>query len=280
MNKERVEHIFNKANKEKFAIPSTNFIDSITLKAYLEAAKEKDLPLILSIAEVHLQYIDFLEAFNLAKMYIKKYDLEDNVILHLDHGTDIELIKQAIDLGFNSVMIDASFKTFDENIKLTKEVVEYAHKKGVFVEAEIGHVGSGEIIGLSCSDTDKNIYTTVEDAKQFYNQTSVDTLAISIGTTHGKYKGEPKINFSRLEEIKRELNIPLVLHGGSSTGYMNLNECVKLGINKINLYTDFIIEAQNINSKEVDYYTNQKNQINKIKNKLIEYYEVFGTKKV
>lgn len=271
------KRILNIAKNKNFAIPSANFIDTDTLKAYLLASKESNLPLILSIAEAHLDYIDFDEAYNLAKFYIKKYNLE-NIILHLDHGKSSELIKRAIDLGFDSVMIDASNETFEENVRLTKEIVEYAHLKNVFVEAEIGHVGSDEVIGISCSDEDKNIYTTKEEALEFVKQTNVDSLAISIGTLHGKYKGTPKINFERLKEIRQVLDIPLVLHGGSSSGDENLKKCSKEGINKINLYTDFIVAGQQQFDNSKNYYDNKKLVIEAIKNKLLHYYKVFETK--
>ncbi|WP_156286247.1 ketose-bisphosphate aldolase [Oceanivirga salmonicida] len=268
----------NKAIKYRYAIPAVNYIDQETLKAYLITSKEENKPIIIAIAESHLAYIDFDEAFYLAKFYIKKYNT--NAILHLDHGKDIKLIKKAIDLGFDSVMIDASDKSFKENVKLTKEIVDYAHKKNVFVESEIGHVGSANVVGISCSNDDNNKYTSVEEAVEFVKLTGTDSLAISIGTLHGNYVGQPKINFDRLVEIRKALDIPLVLHGGSSSGDENLNKCVKLGINKINIYTDFIVSAQKAVDSNLNYYDNKLKVRKAIQDTLKHYFRVFETKKI
>lgn len=279
MIENKVSNILNKARKEGYAIPAVNYIDVEMLKAFLNVAKETNKPLIIAFAEKHLEYLDFDEAFYLAKFYINKYNV-DNVILHLDHGENIGLIKKAIVLGFDSVMIDASSKNFDENVRLTKEIVDYAHSKNIFVEAEIGHVGSAEVIGVSCSDTenDNTTYTSVEEAIKFVELTKTDSLAISIGTSHGNYKGIPNINFDRLKEIKEKVNIPLVLHGGSSSGDENLKKCAKNGISKINIYTDFLNVAQEITSNKFNYYENKENIRKAIENKLKLLLEVFETK--
>jgi ketose-bisphosphate aldolase, class II len=274
----KMSKMFEAAMKEKFAIPSVNFIDLETVRAYAEVADETKLPIIFSIAEAHLTYIDLEEAFLLAEYYIKKFNL--NAVIHLDHGQSSEIINKAVQLGFDSIMIDGSSLPFDKNVSLTKDVVKLAHSKGIFVESEIGHVGSGELVGLSCSSDDDSIYTSKEEALSFAELTNTDSLAVSIGTVHGNYSGEPKINFERLKEIRNELNIPLVLHGGSSSGDQNLNKCVKYGINKINIYTDFIVAAQNANNSELDYFENKYNMREAIKNKLRHYFKVFETKKV
>lgn len=270
--------LLNNAMKEKYAIPSVNFIDREMLVSYVEVVKNKKLPIIFSVAEAHLQYIDLEEAFWLANYYRKKYDLK--AIIHLDHGKDINIIKHAIQLGFDSVMIDGSSYEFNKNVELTKKVVELAHEKDVFVEGEIGHVGSGELVGTSCSEVDETIYTKTEDAINFVKLTGVDSLAISIGTTHGNYKNAPNINFERLKAIRDNVNIPLVLHGGSSSGDKNLSKCVKNGINKINLYTDFIVAAQKSVNNDIDYIGNKNNVRNAIKKVLEHYYSIFETKEI
>ena len=202
------------------------------------------------------------------------------VVLHLDHGQDFDFIKRAISLGFSSVMIDASKDTLEENIRKTKEVVEYAHQHGVVVEAEIGHVGSNQ------SYEDKNetdsIYTEVADAKYFAEQTGVDSLAVSIGTAHGLYKGTPKLNFERLFDIYQAVDIPLVLHGGSSSGDANLTKCVDNGIRKINIFTDFLNAAYlEIKKDKASDYVEMKAEANTaMKVTLQRYFEVFKTKQV
>ena len=200
-------------------------------------------------------------------------------VLHFDHGTTMELIMKAVDKGFKSVMIDASMDSFEDNVKRTKEIVEYAHLRGAVVEAEIGHVGSGE--NYSNSNDGDNIYTTVEDAKKFTELTDVDSLAVSIGTAHGIYKGKPIINFERLKEIRNAVDIPLVLHGGSSTGDDNLAKCTREGICKINIYTDLVNAAYKKvkDSNWNNYYELRDVQKKGMKECLEHYYDVFGTKK-
>ena len=132
-------------------------------------------------------------------------------------------------------MIDASEKSFKENIATTKKIVDFAHKYDVTVEAELGHVGANDY--SESSEITDSVYTEVKDVVEFVTKTNIDSLAISIGTAHGVYKGIPKINFERLVEINEKTDIPLVLHGGSSTGDENLHRCAVNGINKINIYS-------------------------------------------
>ncbi|PUU87287.1 class II fructose-bisphosphate aldolase [Halanaerobium sp.] len=271
------KELFKKARKRKFAIPAPNFTDQNSIKAYVEVAEKLDLPVILAYAEVHKEYLSFEEALMLGKYYGEKANIP--AVLHLDHGTTKDLIFKAIDQGFKSVMIDASMESFDKNVEKTKEIVEYAHLRGVVVEAEIGHVGGGE--EYNSKDDSDSIYTTVEDANRFIQATNVDSLAISIGTAHGAYKGEPVIDFNRLKEISKAVETPLVLHGGSSSGDENLEKCALEGINKINIYTDLVTaaydEVQKV--KTNDYYELRNAQINGMKKCLEHYYGVFHTSK-
>ena len=240
------------AKQKHFAIPSANFVDEISAKAHIEVAEEMNLPLILSFAQVHSKYQSLEEAANIGKYYANKAKVP--VVLHLDHGEDFDFIKRAIDLGFTSVMIDASNETLDENIRITKEVVDYAHAHDVCVEAEIGHVGTG--VSVDALSEAKSVYTSVEEAIKLTQETNLDSLAVSIGTAHGSYKGTPVINFERLKELSEALDVPLVLHGGSSSGDENLSRCAKEGIAKINIYTDFILNAyKNLQENEAkDYF--------------------------
>ena len=156
------------------------------------------------------------------------------IVLHLDHGFSPDLVKYGVDHGFTSVMIDASAESFEKNVAVTKDVVDYAHQRGVVVEAEIGHVGTG------LSEDDANQYTEVEAAVEFVKRTQVDSLAVSIGTSHGVYKSAqtPHLNFERLSALRHAVSVPLVLHGGSSSGDDNLRKAATLGITKVNIYTD------------------------------------------
>ncbi|RWR12155.1 class II fructose-bisphosphate aldolase [Siminovitchia fortis] len=269
--------LFEIAMKQKFAIPATNFIDQNTLRAYIAVAEKRQLPLILSFAQAHHEVMGLEEAAILGKYYAKKADVP--IILHLDHGQDIDFVKKAIDLGFTSVMIDASQDPFADNVAKTKEVITYARPRGVVVEAEIGHVGSGD--NYENHDHSESFYTATEDAKQFYEETDVDSLAISIGTAHGKYVGKPEINFERLNEIAHAVPIPLVLHGGSSTGDENLNRCASNNIVKINIFTDLMDAAvKNFTSDAKNYFEVQEQLRSGIEKCLDHYYDVFQTKPV
>ena len=197
--------------------------------------------ILLSFAQGHAGLISLEEAALVGKYWAEKVDTP--IVLHLDHGQDFDFLQRAVELGFTSVMLDASMKDMDENIRLTREVVACAHAKGVSVEAEIGHVG-GASEGIEGATTD-SVYTTVEEAKTFAAATGVDSLAVSIGTSHGVYAGSrtPELNFKRLQELAAAVPVPLVLHGGSGTGDENLRRAVREGITKLNVYTDFLVGA-------------------------------------
>lgn len=271
------KELFKAARENNFAIPAPNFVDQNSIKAYVEVAEKLNLPVILAYAEAHKDFLSFDDAVCLGKYYGEKAKVP--AVLHFDHGTTLELIKKAVDAGFKSVMIDASMDSFEDNVKKTKEIVNYAHLRGVVVEAEIGHVGTGE--NYVSSDKADNVYTTVQDAKKFVQLTDVDSLAVSIGTAHGVYKGKPVINFERLKEIRNAIETPLVLHGGSSTGDDNLGKCAAEGICKINIYTDLVNAAYN-KAKSTEwngYYELRNAQTEGMKECLEHYYDVFGTKK-
>ena len=199
------KELFQKAQQQHFAIPAPNFIDLESLRWHIETAEKLNLPLILALAEAHIgENITLEDAAIIGKKYAAQSQVP--IVLHLDHGATPDIIKKAIDLGFTSVMIDASQYPFEQNVIKTNEIVEYAHKKGVVVEAEIGYVGANE--NFEGHEGKSSRYTTVEEAKKFVEQTNVDSLAISIGTAHGIYKGVPKINFDRLKENGINLIFP------------------------------------------------------------------------
>ena len=268
--------MFEKAKREGYAIVAPDFWNSTSCKAYVECAEELGVPCVLSYAQVHKDMMSIEEAFTIGKFFAEKANTQ--IALHLDHGQDVQTCKKAIDLGFTSVMIDASSETYEVNVARTKEVVEYAHAHGVVVEAELGHVGTGETYA---SDKNDSIYTEVDVAKKFVEETGVDSLAVSIGTAHGKYKGTPVIDFDRLHELNKELSIPLVLHGGSGSGENNLERCATEGITKINVFTDFTIAALDaIKGKEYeDLFKMVKDEEKGIKDKLAYYYNLFHTAK-
>lgn len=272
------KELFAASQKGKFAIPAPNFINFDTAKAYVLLAESLNLPLILSFAEVHTDILTIEEAASIGLELAKSASVP--VALHLDHGMTPSVIKKAIDLGFSSVMIDASSESFDKNVALTREIIAYAHPKGVVVEAEIGHVGSG--VNYENHEHTDSLYTEVDQAMSFVEKTNVDSLAISIGTAHGEYKGKPEINFTRLEEISHKIDTPLVLHGGSSSGDDNLSRCARNGISKINIFTDLVNAgyAGIKDHEDSNLFELRDNMMKGMQACLAHYYEVFNTKPI
>lgn len=269
----KAKDLLLKAKKDGYAIPAFDFIDLDSCRSLCKTAEELKKPLILSYPEVHSKLLSLDEAALIGKFLAEHFDAL--IVLHLDHGQSIESCCKAVDLGFSSVMIDASMKEFDENVRITSEVVKYAHQKGVQVEAELGHVGSNDI------SSDNSLYTEPDEAKRFVSLTGCDSLAISMGTSHGAYKnGSPKLNFDVLHSVKSSLSdTPLVLHGGSGTGDDNLSRCAAEGITKINIFTDLIIAAQkSFVSCKGDYLSAKKSADKAMEKVAIHYYEIFGTR--
>lgn len=261
------------ARENHYAFPHFNYWDSNSIRAEIAAAEELKLPVILAWAEKHSPEIGMEDALGLGKFFGARAKVP--VILHLDHGVTPELVKKGVDEGFTSVMIDASDKDFDKNVAITKDIVEYAHARGVPVEAEIGHVGTN-------STEDDSRYTEVDAAKEFAAKTQVDSLAVSIGTSHGVYQGgTPKLNFDRLTKLRNAINIPLVLHGGSSSGDDNLRKAAELGITKVNIYTDLAMASLHATQSE-KFATEPEMaaaQRKAIKDLSEHYYDVFETNK-
>ena len=224
-----------------YGIVAPDFLTLNAARVFVQTADALRTPILLSFAQGHAGLISLEEAALVGKYWAEK--VKTPIVLHLDHGQDFDFLQRAITLGFTSVMLDASMKEMDENIRLTKEVVAYAHTKGVSVEAEIGHVG-GASEGVE-GETSETVYTTVEEAVAFVETTGVDSLAVSVGTSHGVYKSNktPELNFERLRELAAAVPVPLVLHGGSGTGDENLRRAVRDGITKLNIYTDFLVGA-------------------------------------
>lgn len=253
--------ILLKAHKEGYGVGAFNFVNFEMLNAIFNAALEANSPIIVQASEGAIKYMGIDMAVGLVQILSKRYP-QIPVALNLDHGTSFESCKKAIDAGFTSVMIDASHHPFEENVATTKEVVQYAHSKGVSVEAELGRL-MGIEDNISVDEKDA-VLVNPDEAEEFVRETKVDYLAPAIGTSHGafKFKGEPKLDFARLQEVKCRTNIPLVLHGASAipqyvreaflaTGgdlkgskgvpFEFLQEAVKGGINKVNIDTDLRI---------------------------------------
>lgn len=235
------KYLLEEARKGNYAIPHTNIMDQHSCRAYIHTCHELQKPLIMGWAEIHRPYISMEEAAEFTKFYAAKTNMP--IVLHLDHGSSFEVAKQAIDLGFTSVMFDGSTLPFEENVRISKQIVEYAHNYGVTVESELGHVGEGKTYESEETNR-KDLYTKPEEAVEFVKLTGVDSLAVAIGTAHGEYIGTPEIDYERLALLRKALNLPLVLHGSSGTGLEKIAKCIDGGINKVNIYTDLMKAAK------------------------------------
>ena len=226
-----------KAQREKYAVPAFNFHNLETIQVIVEAAAEMNSPLILAGTPGTFEYggRDYLQA--IIETAARKYSIP--IAIHLDHHETFESIKESIDLGTKSVMIDASHHPFEENIELVSKVVEYAHRYDVTVEAELGRLG-GQEDDLVVDEKD-SFFTNPDAAVEYAERTRIDSLAVAIGTAHGLYKSEPKLDFERLEEIRKKVSIPLVLHGASGVSVQDVRKCISLGITKVNIATELKI---------------------------------------
>ena len=231
------KEVLEKAKEGKYAVPHFNINNLEWTRFILEECEKEKSPVILGVSEGAKKYmVGFHTVTEMIKAMVEELQITVPVVLHLDHGSSVASCKEAIDAGFTSVMIDASKYSVEENIQMTKEVVEYAHQKNVTVEAEIGHVG-GEEDGVA----DELAYAKVEDAIRLAKETGIDSLAPALGSVHGIYKGEPKLDFQRMMEIKEKTNLPLVLHGGSGIPDELIKKSVTCGICKLNINTDLQI---------------------------------------
>ncbi|WP_439240275.1 ketose 1,6-bisphosphate aldolase [Lonepinella sp. BR2474] len=248
--------ILGVANQHQFAVGAFNAIDSNFIDAVFDAAGETQSPVIINVAEVHLPYIDIYATSD----YIRKKAEQVGVptCLNLDHGLTLPTIKTAIDCGFSSIMFDGSSLTYEQNIEQTREVVELCQKYAISVEGELGAVGGDEGGALE-SMADTALYTNVDQAVDFVQQTGIDALAVAIGNTHGKYKGEPKLDFERLAQIHQAVSIPLVLHGGSGISAIDFRKTIERGICKINFFTGMSQSAlQSIEKDVTNHALSQK----------------------
>lgn len=222
------------AKQNKYAVPAFNIHNLETLQAVLEGAWQMRSPVIIATTPGTVNYagMDYLVAMTQAGA--NRYNIP--IALHLDHCSDPDFLKECIHAGYKSVMIDASMEDYEENIRITKDVVDFAHKYDVTVEAELGKVG-GEEDGRKIEDMDAML-TDPDLALDFIMRTKVDSLAVAIGTAHGVYKLEPKLDFERLEKISKMLHIPLVLHGASGVAAESITKAIQLGICKVNIATE------------------------------------------
>ncbi|MBQ1385983.1 MAG: class II fructose-bisphosphate aldolase [Erysipelotrichales bacterium] len=236
-----MKYLLDNANRDGYAVMAVNSVNMEMARAVIEAAEELHSPIIVQFGVGQMTKLAHpSEMVPMIKAMAERASVP--VCLNLDHGPSLEAVVNAIHWGFSNVMLDASSLPFEENVRRSRMVADLAHAKGISVEAELGHVGQA----ADGDDNRNDLYTNVEQAKEFVERTGVDALAVAIGTAHGNYpKGYvPVLDFERLAELKAALKMPLVLHGGSGSGEENIRKAVAGGINKINVCTDAFHAAE------------------------------------
>ena len=233
------------AKKNHYAIPAFDVSNYEMMKAILETCEEEKSPALLMTLGVDTQGRNLQLLSSMIKGSSEYFRIP--ICLHMDHATDIDFIKYGCDNGYSSVMYDGSVLPFEDNAKNTAIVTEYAHKRGISVEAELGHVGNASVGSISETGTDTDpgeSLTIPEEVAKFVDITDVDALAVAIGTSHGVYQKTPELRIDRLDEITAVCDRPLVLHGGSGTPDDQMQEAIRHGITKINIYSD-VVAAMN-----------------------------------
>lgn len=224
-----LKSVLDLAESKKIAIGAFNVTSMEGIEAVLQAAEELNQPVILQFAPVHEQYIKLEILGPVMVLMAEKANIP--VCVHLDHCDDFNMIRDALEMGFSSVMYDGSMLPFNENMANTKLVVELAGKYDASVEAEIGSINSED---GSAGDT---CYTNPDEAEVFVKNTNIDALACSFGTVHGLYRAEPKLDFERISNIREKTGVPVVMHGGSGVSEKDFRMCIDRGVRKINYYT-------------------------------------------
>lgn len=232
--------VLKDAQKNQYAVGLFNTVNLEMAKGVLDAAEETKSPVIIGTAEVLLPYAGLEELAYFLVPLAQKAKVP--VVLHFDHGLTPELVIKAMALGFSSVMYDCSTYSFQDNTARLKEMAKIAKAFGASIEAELGQVGAVDCNAAE-SDGHESLYTDPDQAKEFVDSTRVDALAVAIGTAHGAYMQQPKLDIARLKVIAGAINTPLVLHGGSGLSDEDFRNCIQNGISKINIFTDINIAA-------------------------------------
>jgi fructose-bisphosphate aldolase class II len=272
--------LLQRARAGQYAIGAFNIFGMEFLPGILQAAEEERSPVLLAINPIHFPLSDIREYLVYVKSQIHKAGVP--VGLHLDHGKDFDVIMQAVQLGFPSVMFDGSRLRYDENVAQTKEIVRLCKKISVTVEAELGTLND-EGLDLT-SETREKLFTDPDVAREFVDVTAIDALAVSIGNAHGVYKGDPQLDFNRLRAIRDKVPVPLVLHGGSGIPDEDFKKAIHLGISKINIYTEMshtaaknVKQVLNSSDSPMDYPATLLQARKAVKEVVREKLRVFGS---
>lgn len=250
-----LNEVLEYAEKHNVAVGSFNTPNLENMLAVIRSAEELNVPVIIMHAEIHEPYSHLDDIGPIMVLMAKKDKVP--VCVHLDHCEHIDYLKRALDIGFTSIMIDASSKSYEENVRLTKETVALSHPLGASVEAEIGVLGGREA-GDARPLTKEEMYTDPLLAERFVKETGIDALACSFGTAHGIYKSKPELDFPRIEKIKELVKIPLVMHGGSGVSPEDYIKAIDKGVRKINYYSymsrEGVYAARDILKNDITFY--------------------------
>ncbi|MDA3731957.1 class II fructose-bisphosphate aldolase [Niameybacter massiliensis] len=261
-----LNEVMKEAVEKGYAVGAFNVCNLESAMAIVQAAEEMGKGVILNYAEVHSPLLSMEIAADIMLYFAKKAKVP--VCVHLDHGTSIESCIKAIQLGFTSVMIDASSDDYESNVKATAEVVRLAHSVGVTVEAELGHIFASDIgVGESSGKAEtaencenlEDVYTNPVLAKDFVERAGVDALAIAFGTTHGIYTTKPVLDLDRITQIKEQIDIPFVMHGGSGLSKEEFQTAIKNGVRKINYYTYMTLAGGKAVKEKLDEMNREDN---------------------
>ncbi|MBE6926546.1 MAG: class II fructose-bisphosphate aldolase [Ruminococcaceae bacterium] len=266
------------AQRNKYAVGLFNTTDTDALEAAIAAAEELRSPIMIGTAEVLLPYGE-LQLIGPAMINMAKKATVP-VAIHYDHGLTAERCREALELGFSSVMYDCSTDAYEGNIQKVREMVELAHSLGATVEGELGHVGDNvdSKEGDSHIENPSAFYTDPDMAEDFVKRTGIDALAIAIGTAHGTYTCTPKLDIERLKAIRAKIDTPLVLHGGSGLSAADLQSCIKNGITKVNIFTDLYVAGKTAMADQSgDYHMIRIRKVQAIKEVVKEKILLFGS---
>lgn len=283
-----LKEVLSESIAKKYAVGAFDSVDYQFTETLLQAAEESNTPLILMVAEVSFPLIKKPELYFPYTIEMIR-NAKVPVALVLDHGSSFDICMQALHYGFTGIMFDGSALPNEENIAITRKVVEACHACGVSVEGEIGHVGGHDAGTNNPGFADESMYTKPEDAIDFYERTKVDSLAVAIGTVHGVYRGTPKLDLGRLDLIREALpDVPLALHGGSGLSPEAFRGAVEHGINKINFFTGMsiaatkaakeYIDSQEGKTLEIHYHDVNAAAHNAALNIVKEHINIFGTR--
>ncbi len=238
-----MNEVLKPAQQGKYAVGLFNAVNLELARGIIAAAEQSRSPVIMGTAEVLLPYGPLDEVSYYLVPMAKKANVP--VVVHLDHGLNKETCIKALELGFTSIMYDCSTDPYEVNVEKVREMAEIAHSYGATIEGELGHVGDneGSAEGSSHLTDPSEYFTDPKLAKDFVEKTKVDALAIAVGNAHGAYKLPPKLDFARIEKIRKTINVPLVLHGGSGLTDNDFRKAIELGISKVNIFTDINIAA-------------------------------------